>query len=241
VIDRCNLTILLAPGYTDLPEFLAQQQVEIVASLPCYLEANVDAQRGERAFHRSIQALQQLNSLGFGQPDSGLTLTLVYNPVGPALPPPQAALEDAYRRELAERYQIVFTRLIAITNMPISRFRDDLLRTQQYDAYVQKLIDAYNPAAVTGLMCRTTLSVDWQGRLYDCDFNQMLEIGVDAGSPGDIQEFDAQALANRRIVTGLHCFGCTAGAGSSCQGAITSGSDRDERRSSRCPTSPELG
>jgi len=225
VIDRCNLTILVAPGFTDLPEFLAENKVEVVASLPCYLEENCDAQRGNGVFRRSIDALRRLNELGYGQPDSGLTLTLVYNPVGPSLPPAQEKLEAAYRRELAARYGVVFSRLFTITNMPISRFLDDLLRTEQYDAYMQKLIDTFNPAAVEGVMCRTTLSVDWQGRLFDCDFNQMLELGLAPDMPQHIRDFDISRLANRRIASGRHCFGCTAGAGSGCQGAVIRSSE----------------
>jgi radical SAM/Cys-rich protein len=222
VIDRCNLTILLARGLQDLPEFLAEQGVEIVASLPCYLAENCDAQRGDGVFDRSITALQRLNALGYGQPGSGLVLTLVYNPVGPSLPPPQATLEAAYRRELAARYGVVFNRLYTITNMPISRFLDDLLESGRYEQYMQKLIAAYNPAAAAGVMCRTTLSVGWDGRLYDCDFNQMLELGLESGLPQHIRDFDAARLNQRRIVTGQHCYGCTAGAGSGCQGAIAS-------------------
>ena len=220
VIDRCNLTILRTPGYTDLPEFLAKHGVEIVASLPCYLEENVDAQRGNHAFKRSIEVLRRLNAIGYGQPGSGLELTLVYNPIGPALPPPQASLEEAYKRELGQRYDICFTRLITITNMPISRFLNDLLKSGQYDEYMQKLIAAYNPAAAAGLMCRTSLSVDWGGRLYDCDFNQMLGLTVDGDSPQNIRDFDPETLANRTVATGQHCYGCAAGAGSGCRGAI---------------------
>jgi radical SAM/Cys-rich protein len=220
IIDRCNLTILLAPGYDDLPAFLAEQRVEVVASLPCYLAENTDAQRGGGVFDKSIAALRRLNALGYGRPDSGLTLTLVYNPLGPTLPPPQPGLEDAYRRELAGRYGVVFNRLYTITNMPISRFLDDLVREGRHEEYLEKLIAAYNPAAVAGLMCRTTLSVGWDGRLYDCDFNQMLDLGLLANLPRHIRDFDADALAGRRIVTGPHCYGCTAGSGSGCQGAI---------------------
>lgn len=221
VIDRCNLTILRAPGYTDLPEFLAEHRVEIVASLPCYLEKNVDSQRGNHAFTRSIEVLRHLNELGYGKPGTDLQLTLVYNPVGSALPPPQGALEEAYRRELASVYGIVFSRLFTITNMPIGRFLDHLLRTGKCDEYVEKLIGAYNPAAAAGVMCRTTLSVDWKGRLYDCDFNQMLVVTVRRGLPQNIYEFDPESLAHRLITTGQHCYGCTAGAGSGCRGAIT--------------------
>lgn len=221
VIDRCNLTILAAPGYEYLPEFLAGHAVEIVASLPCYLEENCDRQRGHGVFQRSIRSLRRLNELGYAQPGSPLQLTLVYNPLGPSLPPPQAKLEDDYRRELGARYGVEFTRLYTITNMPISRFLDDLLRSGQYEPYMQKLVEAFNPVAVEGVMCRTMISVDWQGRLYDCDFNQMLQRQVDAEATQTIHDFDFERLAGRRIVTGRHCFGCTAGAGSSCRGRLT--------------------
>lgn len=220
VIDRSNLTILLAPGFDDLPEFLAENRVEIVASLPCYLESNTDAQRGAGVFEKSIAALHKLNALGYGREDSGLTLTLVFNPQGPVLPPAQASLEETYRRELDARYGIVFNRLYTVTNMPISRFLDDLLASGQYASYLQKLIEAYNPATVDGLMCRDTVSVGWDGQLFDCDFNQMLGLGVAPGVPSHINDWDADALAERRIVTAQHCYGCTAGSGSSCQGAI---------------------
>ncbi len=219
VLDRCNLTILVAPGFEDLPEFLAEQRVEIIASLPCYLPSNTDRQRGEGVFDRSIRALRRLNQLGYGQPESGLGLTLVYNPVGYGLPPAQPTLEAAYRRELLERHGVVFTRLFTITNMPISRFLDDLIQQGRYEEYMQKLIHAYNPAAAAGVMCRTTLSVHWQGRLHDCDFNQMLELGLEPALPQHIAEYDGR-MSRRRIVTGQHCYGCTAGSGSSCQGAI---------------------
>ena len=222
VIDRCNLTILLAPGYDDLPAFLAEHRVEVVASLPCYLAENADAQRGSGVFDRSITALRRLNALGYGQSDSGLILTLVYNPLGPSLPPPQPTLEAAYHKELADRYGVVFNRLFTITNLPISRFLDDLVQAGRHEEYLAKLIAAYNPAAVAGLMCRTTLSVGWDGRLYDCDFNQMLELGLAPSLPRHIRDFDLSALGDRRIVTGPHCYGCTAGSGSGCQGAIVS-------------------
>jgi len=220
VIDRSNLTILMAPGFDDLAEFLASEGVEVVASLPCYLEENCDRQRGAGVYQRSIDALQQLNRLGYGRPRSGLVLHLVYNPVGPSLPPPQPVLELAYRRELRERHGIEFTHLYTITNMPISRFLDDLLRTGQYEAYMEKLVMAFNPATLDRLMCRTTLSVDWRGYLYDCDFNQMLELGVADGLPQHIRDFNPATLIDRPIVTGAHCFGCTAGNGSSCQGTL---------------------
>ena len=220
VIDRCNLTILLAPGYQDLPEFLATHQVEIVASLPCYLPANTDRQRGEGVFDKSITALRKLNEVGYGKPGTGLVLTLVYNPIGPSLPPDQRALEEAYRRELSARYGIVFTRLFTITNMPISRFLSDLIESGRYHEYMDKLVAAYNPAAAAGVMCRTMLSVAWDGRLYDCDFNQMLDLRLAPHLPGHIRDFDLKLLSRRPIVTGQHCYGCTAGCGSGCLGAI---------------------
>jgi radical SAM/Cys-rich protein len=220
VIDRCNLTILLTPGHDDLPEFLAENRVEIVASLPCYLAENTDRQRGDGVFEKSIAALRRLNGLGYGRPDSGLILTLVHNPLGPNLPPPQPALETAYRRELAEHFGIVFNRLFTITNMPISRFLEDLVRAGRHEQYLAKLVSAYNAESVAGVMCRTTLSVGWDGRLYDCDFNQMLELDLAPGLPRHIRDFDAAALSHRSIVTAQHCYGCTAGSGSGCQGAI---------------------
>ncbi len=220
VIDRCNLTILLAPGFTDLPEFLAEHRVEIVASLPCYGPENTDRQRGDGVFEKSIAAMRRLNSLGYGRPESGLALHLVYNPLGPSLPPPQAKLEEAYRKELREQFGIEFTRLYTITNMPISRFLDDLIESGKYDAYMQKLIDAFNLAAAERVMCRTMLSVNWDGTISDCDFNQMLALPLAPGLPRHIRDFDPAAIASRRIVTGQHCYGCTAGSGSSCQGAI---------------------
>jgi radical SAM/Cys-rich protein len=221
VIDRSNLTILLAPGYDDLPTFLARHQVEVVASLPCYLPANTDRQRGDGVFEKSITALRRLNEAGYGQP-GGLVLTLMHNPLGPSLPPAQAGLEDDYRRELSARYGVVFTRLFTITNMPISRFLDDLVRAGRYGEYLEKLIAAYNPVAAAGVMCRTTLSVAWDGHLYDCDFNQMLELELAPGLPRHIRDFEKDLLAGRRIVTGQHCYGCTAGSGSGCQGAVVS-------------------
>ena len=238
VIDRCNLTILLAPGYEDLPQFLADQRVEIVASLPCYLEDNTDAQRGTGAHAKSIQALRRLNELGYGQPDSGRKLTLVYNPVGPQLPPPQGPLEAAYHEQLRDRYGVVFNRLFTITNMPVSRYLDHLIQTGQYETYLQQLIDAYNPASLDGLMCRNTLSVSWDGRFYDCDFNQMLDLEIEPSQENAavsdmelsaraefIRNLDLGQLVGRAIQTGQHCYGCTAGEGSSCQGSIVSDGD----------------
>lgn len=220
VIDRCNLTILMANGFKDLPEFLAEHRVEVVASLPCYLEENCDSQRGDGVFRRSIDALRRLNSLGYGLPGSGLKLSLVYNPIGLSLPPQQDKLEATYRRELKSRYDIVFSELHTITNLPISRFLDDLLRQDKLDVYLQTLIDSFNPLTVGGVMCRTMLSVDWQGRLFDCDFNQMLNIELESEMPRTIEDFNSELLSERKIMTGRHCFGCTAGCGSSCQGAV---------------------
>lgn len=224
VIDRCNLTILVAPGFTDLPEFLAEHQVEVVASLPCYLESNVDKQRGDRVFQRSLEALRRLNALGYGQPESPLKLTLVYNPTGYSLPPDQEKLEGDYRRELRSRYGIEFTQLFTITNMPISRFLADLQNNGKYDLYMQKLVQAFNPATLEGLMCRSMLSVDWLGNLFDCDFNQMLDLPALARQDLNVlnlSDASLAALRTRLIMTGRHCFGCTAGAGSSCSGSLT--------------------
>ena len=220
VIDRCNLTILLAKGFEYLGDFLAENKVEIVASLPCYLEENTDAQRGDGAYGKSIEALRRLNNLGYGKPETGLTLTLVFNPVGPSLPPDQIKIEADYRRELDSRFGIVFDRLFTITNMPVSRYLEHLLRTGDYEPYMKKLIDAFNPGAIDGLMCRNTLSVGWDGQLYDCDFNQMLELNLNSQYPSSIHDFQYEKLANREIVLGQHCFGCTAGCGSGCQGSI---------------------
>lgn len=219
VIDRCNLTILLANGFKDIPQFLADHKVEVVASLPCYLEENTDSQRGDGAFQKSIEALRILNGLGYGDPDSGRKLTLVYNPVGTSLPPNQSALEEQYRKVLRDEYSIEFNQLFTITNMPISRFLEYLLEQGDYEAYMQRLIDAFNPAAIQGLMCRNLISVSWDGKIYDCDFNQMLELQVAPEYPQTIAEFDLQSLAHRRIQTNQHCFGCTAGAGSGCLGS----------------------
>ncbi|MCA8986587.1 MAG: arsenosugar biosynthesis radical SAM protein ArsS [Planctomycetaceae bacterium] len=223
IIDRCNLTILVANGYEDLPEFLAEHQVEIVASLPCYLEENVNRQRGDRVFERSLAALRRLNEMGYGKPGGHLKLTLVYNPLGPSLPPDEVKLEQDYREQLRSRYGIEFTQLFTITNLPISRFLQDLLQQQRFEEYLQKLVSAFNPATLEGLMCRSMLSVDWQGNLYDCDFNQMLELGLTLPQARNVLELtvaDLPLLAKRSIATGRHCFGCTAGAGSSCSGAI---------------------
>jgi radical SAM/Cys-rich protein len=219
VMDRCNLTVLLVPSQADLAEFLAQHQVEIIASLPYYRAAQTDAQRGLGVFDKSIAALRKLNALGYGQEGSGLVLNLVYNPVGAFLPPKQEAIEAQFKRELLKHAGVVFNRLYTITNMPISRFLEFLLATGNYDGYMERLVNAFNPAAAAGVMCRTMLSVGWDGTLYDCDFNQMLELPVNHGTPRHIRDFDPIKLRERRIVTGNHCYGCTAGAGSSCGGA----------------------
>jgi len=220
VMDRCNLTVLLLPSQGGLAQFLAAHRVEVVASLPYYLEKQTDAQRGAGVFTKSIEALKLLNSLGYGQPDSGLRLNLIYNPVGAYLPPSQHSIENDYRRELGRHHGVVFNSLYTITNMPISRFLDFLLRSGNYQRYMEKLLGAFNPAAVDGLMCRYTLSVGWDGALYDCDFNQMLDIRTGFGAPAHIRDFDLQALERRTIAVGQHCYGCTAGSGSSCGGAI---------------------
>ncbi len=221
VIDRCNLTVFFVKGKTHLPKFLADHQVEIIASLPCYLESNVDEQRGKGVFDRSIAALQELNQLGYGKEGSGLALHLVYNPLGPSLPPPQNELEQDYKEELRTRYGIVFNQLLTITNMPISRFLDDIRQSGHLEHYYTLLLNNFNRETVDGLMCRSLISVGWDGRLYDCDFNQMLDLPIRNGSPKRIEDFHASTLEHRPIVVGSHCFGCTAGSGSSCSGALT--------------------
>lgn len=221
VMDRCNLTILLEPGFEDLAEFFAAHQVEVIASLPCYSPENVDAQRGDGVFNSSIRALQRLNQLGYGRVP-GLLLHLVYNPVGAFLPGPQVELEADYKRELARAFGIVFNRLYTITNMPIARFASYLRRTGQLDAYLELLRNAFNPHTVQGLMCRDTVNIDWQGKVYDCDFNQMLRLPWKNGQPIYLWDLDPAQIEGRPIQTGNHCFGCTAGAGSSCGGALVS-------------------
>ncbi|MFQ6113531.1 MAG: arsenosugar biosynthesis radical SAM (seleno)protein ArsS [bacterium] len=220
VIVRSNLTILVTKSFADYPAFFKENQLEVVSSLPYYLADNTDAQRGEGVFDKSIQALKQLNELGYGQPESELVLNLVYNPVGAFLPPKQEAIEADYKRELKQRYGVVFNNLYTITNMPINRFLDYLVRSRNYNRYMNRLHASYNPNAAMNVMCRRTISVSWDGYLYDCDFNQMLNLTVDHGAPTHIKDFDFKKLASRRIVTGQHCYGCTAGAGSSCGGAI---------------------
>jgi radical SAM/Cys-rich protein len=220
VMDRCNLTILTLKPYEDLAGFLAEHRVEVVASLPYFRPAQADAQRGEGIFDKSIEALRKLNALGYGQPGSGLVLNLVHNPVGAFLPPAQKSIEAQFRRELGNRHGIMFDNLYTITNMPISRYLEFLLESGNYEGYMDKLADAFNPAAAQAVMCRSTISVSWDGTLHDCDFNQMLGLPLADRLPRHVRDFDARALAHRRIVTGNHCYGCTAGSGSSCGGAI---------------------
>ena len=220
VIDRCNLTILTVPRYQDLPRFLAERKVEIVSSLPFYSASHTDRQRGEGVFEQSIEALRRLNELGYGHPDSDLVLSLVYNPVGAFLPPDQAETERTFKQRLFDEHGIVFTSLYTITNQPINRFLDFLLKTDNYESYMQRLIDAYNPSAAQQVMCRTTLSVGWDGYLFDCDFNQMLDLPLADRTTRHIRDFDTDRLSERTIVTGLHCYACTAGAGSSCGGEV---------------------
>lgn len=219
VIDRCNLTVFYEEGMSALPDFLARHQVEVVASLPCYQEQNVDKQRGKGTFQQSIEALKWLNDLGYGKKKE-LMLNLVYNPVGPHLPPAQKKLEEDYKQKLYTDFGIVFNQLYTITNMPITRYAKYLKAFNQYDSYVELLINSFNVATVEGLMCINTLSVGWDGRLYDCDFNQMLGMAMRNGRLFTISDISPKDLENREILTGNHCFGCTAGAGSSCQGAL---------------------
>ena len=221
VIVRHNLTVMFEPGQEDLPQFFRENQLEVVSSLPYFLELQTDAQRGRGVFEKSVEALHRLNAVGFGIENSGLILNLIYNPVGAFLPPAQEAIEADFRHELTNRYGISFNHLFTITNMPIKRFLDYLRRSGNEERYRRKLVEAFNPGTVAGLMCRNLVSVDWTGRLYDCDFNQMLEVGVAPNMPLTNEDFDPKKLAHRRIMTGSHCFGCTAGAGSSCGGAVT--------------------
>ena len=219
VIDRCNLTVTRLPNYRWVVPFLAEHRVEVVASLPYFQERQTDAQRGEGVFQDSIDALRELNAYGYGCEGTGLLLNLVTNPVGAFLPPAQTSAERDWKRELERRHGIVFNRLYTITNMPISRFLQHLEEKHQTEEYLERLVQAFNPAAAAGVMCRNTISVGWDGRLYDCDFNQMLDLPI-ASASGSILEFDAATLGARNIALGPHCFGCTAGAGSSCGGAI---------------------
>ena len=221
VMDRCNLTILEQPGQEDLAEFLAREQVEVVASMPCYLEVNVERQRGKGVFDGSIRGLRRLNALGYGR-DANLVLNLVYNPQGPALPPAQAALEADYKRVLGERYGIVFDKLFVLANMPIQRFGASLLGKGDFDGYLHLLQDAHLDANLAGVMCRSLISVDWRGFVYDCDFNQMLDLPLQRGARRRLRLADLidEDLAGNSVRVAGHCYGCTAGQGSSCGGAL---------------------
>lgn len=220
IMVRCNLTIILAnPRFNDLPEFFKKNEVEVVSSLPYFTAMKTDSQRGEGVFEKSIQALKLLNQVGYGRKDSGLALNLVYNPSGAFLPGSQAELEAEFRKKLRERFEVEFNALFAITNIPISRFLEYLIRSDNYENYMEKLLSSFNPAAAAGVMCRNTISVGWDGYLYDCDFNQMLDLKVATGKSTHLSDWNSSDLANRSIVLNNHCFGCTAGAGSSCGGA----------------------
>ena len=222
VIDRCNLTILNEPGQEYLAEFLAEHRVEIVASLPCYLEENVDSQRGKGSYQGSIEALRKLNELGYGVAGSELQLNLVFNPLGPSLPPPQGPLEADYKKQLAERFDVHFNQLFTIANMPIQRFGSLLQSKGQFQDYLQLLKDAHRDENLEGVMCRSLVSVDWQGYLFDCDFNQMLKLPLQlAGRPRPhLRDLLGRQLNGSSICVADHCFGCTAGQGSSCGGAL---------------------
>lgn len=220
VINRCNLTIILAnPKYNDLPEFFKKHKVHLISSLPYYSKIRTDSQRGDGVFNDSIEAMKMLNAVGYGKEGSDLVIDLVYNPSGAYLPAGQEVLEPEFKRQLKRRYDIVFNSLFAITNLPISRFLEYLLESGNYDSYMESLSEAFNPATVAGVMCRNMVSVSWDGYIYDCDFNQMLDLKVSTKSQ-HISNFDMDALQSRDIILNQHCYGCTAGAGSSCGGEI---------------------
>lgn len=220
IMVRCNLTIIMAnKKYHDLPEFFAAHKVEVVSSLPFYNKSRTDAQRGDGVFEDSIAALKMLNAVGYGKPGSGLIIDLVYNPSGAFLPSSQMTLEQQFKKELKRNFDIDFNNLFCITNMPISRFLDYLIQSGNYESYMQKLIEAYNPVAAAGVMCRNTISIGWDGYMYDCDFNQMLGLHVHNAAPNHINDWDLNKLVNREIILNQHCYGCTAGSGSSCGGA----------------------
>ncbi|MBT8196762.1 MAG: arsenosugar biosynthesis radical SAM protein ArsS, partial [Bacteroidia bacterium] len=220
VIVRCNLTIILAnKKYYDLPEFFKAHNIEVVSSLPYFNAARTDSQRGNGVFEKSIKALQMLNDVGYGKEGSGLTLNLVYNPAGAFLPSDQMTLQSEFKKQLSDKYNIVFNELFTITNLPVSRFLEYLIRTENYDEYMENLIAAFNPSAAENVMCRNTISVGWDGYLYDCDFNQMLELKIENGKAMHVSNYNADFLKKRNIIINEHCFGCTAGAGSSCGGA----------------------
>ncbi len=220
VIVRCNLTIILAnKKYHDLPNYFKNHQIEVVSSLPSFTQDRTDRQRGDGVFQDSIKALQMLNAIGYGIEGTGLTLNLVYNPAGSFLPPSQEALQKEYKTELMKQFGIQFNQLFAITNMPISRYLDYLLQTGNYEKYMEKIIGAFNPQTANNVMCRNTLSISWDGYLYDCDFNQMLDLKIE-GSSKHISQYNQEQLMQRSIIINQHCYGCTAGAGSSCGGAV---------------------
>ncbi|MCE7056717.1 arsenosugar biosynthesis radical SAM protein ArsS [Algoriphagus sp. AGSA1] len=222
IIVRCNLTIILAnPKYHDLPEFYEKHRIEIASSLPYFTALKTDSQRGDGVFDKSIKALKMLNEQGYGIEGSGLVLNLVYNPSGAFMPAAQGGLETEFKKKLSEKFGITFNSLFTITNLPISRFLEYLLRTDNYESYMEKLITSFNPAAASGVMCRNTISVGWDGYLYDCDFNQMLELKVASEDSRHIRDWNEKSLTDREIIVKNHCFGCTAGAGSSCGGATT--------------------
>jgi len=212
---------MFEPHQADLPEFFAANRVEVVSSLPYFLPQQTDAQRGAGVFDKSVEAIKKLNAVGYGIEDTDLILNLVYNPTGAFLPPAQSQIEADFRREMETRYHLFFNHLFTITNVPVARFLDYLRRSGNEEKYMRKLVAAFNPATVENLMCRNLISVDWTGKLYDCDFNQMLELAVDKRAPQTIFDFDLEKLKNRQIVTANHCFGCTAGAGSSCGGTVS--------------------
>ncbi|REG92725.1 arsenosugar biosynthesis radical SAM (seleno)protein ArsS [Algoriphagus antarcticus] len=219
IIVRCNLTIILAnPKYHDLPEFFMKHRIEIASSLPYFTATKTDSQRGDGVFEKSIKALKLLNDQGYGVEGTGLVLNLVYNPSGAFMPAAQAGLEAEFKKRLDDKYGITFNSLFTITNLPISRFLEYLLRSENYEGYMEKLIDSFNPVAASGVMCRNTISVGWDGYLYDCDFNQMLELKVTSIDSQHIKDWNEKSLTERDIIVKNHCFGCTAGAGSSCGG-----------------------
>ncbi len=221
IMVRHNFTVMFEEDFGDLPEFFAKNEVEVVCSLPYFMQQQTDAQRGEGVFDKSVEALKKLNAVGYGIEGSGLVLNLVYNPVGAFLPPEQTAIEADFKRELSTRYGIDFNNLYTITNMPIARYLDWLRRSKNEKVYMQKLVNSFNPSTVEGLMCRNTLSVDWLGNLFDCDFNQMLDMPVSNKVGQTIYEFSPETFFDREIMTNAHCFGCTAGSGSSCGGTVT--------------------
>ena len=221
IIVRSNITILVSnPRFKTYPDFFKKNNITVIASMPCYTKGNVDKQRGDGVFNKSIEALKNLNEIGYGVEGSGLQLHLVYNPGGASLPGDQMGLQHDYKIRLKEDWDIDFNNLYTITNLPISRFLDDLIQQEKYDLYMDLLVNNFNPSAVEGIMCRNTISVDWQGNLYDCDFNQMLNLKVEDKAPQNISDFDLDKINGREIVIGQHCYGCTAGAGSSCQGSL---------------------